>query len=197
MHRLNFQPDSEFEDWIPAIRAQWDSASEENCAAAIRGEGFLGEAEAALFDEIMGGLGAAEGFLWLVDEANESMVIVHANGESAEEIVGQIRHPLSEGVIAMVIATQSGVCESWVEDETADPIKGMRPDKPVAHFAAAPLFLTGETRGVICAVKRCGASAESRGPEPFGENTIPKLLLLAHFLGESLGARYLREALSI
>ena len=102
---------------------------------------------------LLGYVGADEGTIWLADVEGKNLVPAYNTGPRAEDLVGVLRQPMGEGLVALVFANG----QSFVEN---DVYKNVDHSKRVDHalgqrteaMMIVPFNFLGDIHGVISCV---------------------------------------------
>lgn len=97
--------------------------------------------------------GAEEGALWLVDDLKRELRPCFSVGTHFGSLLGEIRQPLSTGLISMVFFTENSICEAEVGRRTEYcPHVDQRLGAKTKAMIAIPVFFAQRCRGVFSAV---------------------------------------------
>src|SRR3954468_19889042 len=99
--RANFLPEQRFIALLPALQDHLTKVGQ-----AITPENFLSICDEMILKvlrETFDRVAADEGSIWLLDQNKKMLVAVYNNGPNSEKIVG-FRHPMTEGIISLVVA---------------------------------------------------------------------------------------------
>ena len=152
----------------------------------------------ASFVEILRGIGAHEGTIWLLDESRTVLIPRFNNGPNAANFVGRFRQSLRSGMISMVVSTEQPICENDVhqnqqQDKTLDRELGLL----TCAMLAVPLYFAGELRGVCSAVQLKPANSSAPEPPGFTPHHLESLQLAASVLARLVEQQFYTMALGL
>lgn len=127
--------------------------------------------------------GAHEGAVWLVDGEGKSLVISHAWGARAENVLGYAQ-TLERGLVSMVLATEQPFCENKVytnrlQARALDEKLGVL----TCSMIAVPLVFARGLRGIVSCIK-VKTAAEEPDPPDFPPHSLGEIQFAAHVLGK-------------
>ncbi|MGB8167428.1 MAG: GAF domain-containing protein [Chthoniobacteraceae bacterium] len=127
--------------------------------------------------------GAHEGTVWLLDPKQNWLVPRFNNGPNAASFVGHFRQSLQVGMISMVVATEQPICENEVhKNAQQDPTLDRKLGLATCSMLAVPLYVAGELRGVVSAVRLKPATPATPDPAGFSPRDLRALQLTADVL---------------
>ena len=126
---------------------------------------------------------AHEGAVWLADPERQHLVICHAWGSHAEQVLG-FKQPLEKGIVSMVFATEQPFCENKIytnrmQARALDQQLGML----TCSMIATPLNFAKGLRGVVSCIK-AKQTAEEEDPPGFPPHALGLMQQVAHVLGK-------------
>lgn len=132
--------------------------------------------EETLLCEVFAVVGADEGTLWLLDEAQTALVPVWNSGPNAHRIVNHHRQPLNAGLVSLVCVTGQAICENGIyrnagQDPTLDRHLGLL----TCAMIAVPLHFRRAERGVVSCVKLKPATPSAPDPAPFSAADLARV----------------------
>jgi hypothetical protein len=153
--------------------------------AAIAGPQFTTFLDAAAhraFRHALRLAGAHEGTIWLVDTERTQLVPVLNTGPNATQLLAY-RQPLDAGMISMVFATGSAVCEHDVyrnaaQDKSLDRNLGTL----TCGMIAVPLRFAEDDRGIVSCV-RLKPDIDAPDPASFSPDDLEVMTTAATTLG--------------
>jgi len=158
---------------------------------------FHGNAQ-RLLAECFARIGADEGTVWLLDDADKALVPRFNSGPRAHELVGVLRQPLDRGMVSMVFASAQSVCENDVyrnelQDKTVDRTLGQL----TCAMLVVPLVFGRELRGVVSAVKLKPPDSGLPDPAGFSGEDLRFSELIVSTIGCLLDAKLLELCLGL
>ncbi len=164
--RANFLPEQRFLPLRPALQEHLTKVGN-----AITPENFL-----SICDEMMlkvlrdtfDRINADEGSIWLLDPEKKTLVATYNNGPNSEKIVG-FRHPLSEGIISLVVASENTFVENQVyKNKSHSATLSKRLGRTTYAMIAVPLYFLNQVRGVLSCVQLFDVLVEEGQAAPAG-----------------------------
>lgn len=179
--RPSLLPSPEFEKLSPLL-SERVMRTADSLGLANFGE-FLDPTMRNLLERAFQNAGSHEGAVWLVDAERKNLVICHAWGTRADQVMG-FAQPLTSGIVSMVLATEQAFCENKVYTNRAqakalDQKLGML----TCSMIAAPLMFAKGLRGVVSCIK-AKQSAEEPDPPDFAPHALGEMQFVAHVLGK-------------
>ena len=174
-------PSPEFERLYPLL-----SERLMRTASALNGENFGSYLDSTM-REMLGrafqNVGADEGAVWLLDTERGELVICHAWGTRAEQVLG-FRLQTTSGIVSMVLATEQPFCENKVytnrlQARALDEKLGVL----TCSMLAAPLIFAKGLRGVVSCI-RVKSTADDPDPPDFPPGALNEIQFSAHLLGK-------------
>jgi hypothetical protein len=148
---------------------------------------------------IFAGVGATEGSIWLLEK--EHLVIAYNSGPNAEKVLG-FKQPLSRGLVGTVFATEQGLVENKVYQNTQHDHQLNRMLRQTTYaMIVVPFYFLNERRGVITCVQLVDVFVEAgeaipaeMSPAGFTSKDLTVLKDAASILRELVDFRLLRTA---
>ncbi|MGB0370353.1 MAG: GAF domain-containing protein [Opitutales bacterium] len=114
---------------------------------------LVGETTRFVCANVFEKMGACEGSLWWNFPDSDYLEVCYNSGAAAERLVGQVRQPLSEGIISLVFHTGEPAYTNQI-NENPDHSKqiDIELSQQTSRMLASPLMLGEEIVGVISAV---------------------------------------------
>jgi len=167
--RLTLLPDQSLVPFLPALQGRLaqvgHSINAQNFSSLL--DGTMKQ----LVHGIVEGVGATEGAVWLVDRAEENLVIAYITGPNAQQLVGKFKQPLNSGLISMVFSSEQSFVENEVykdalQDKTLDSTLHVR----TYAMIAVPFYFLDACRGVASCVQLVSPESETASAKGFDGN---------------------------
>ncbi len=161
--RPNFVADERFAALRPALEERLHQV-----AAGIRPEHFKAlcpPLAGQILRDIFQRVGASEGSVWLLDETQQFLVNAFNTGPRAAEVEIQLKLPISEGLLSMVLASEQAYLENEVyKHRRHSKLVDAKLGQVTLAMIAVPFYLLQQCRGVISCV-HLGQPGETSGAQ--------------------------------
>jgi len=164
--RLTLLPDQSLAPLLPALEGRLAQVG--HSINARNFSSILDGTMKQLLHGIVEGVGATEGSLWLVDQADENLVIAYNTGRNAQQLVAKFKQPLNSGLISMVFSSEQTFIENEVyknalQDKTLDSALKVR----TYAMIAVPFYFLDACRGVASCVQLVSPASEAASSSGF------------------------------
>lgn len=192
----SFAPDQTIEHSLPSVLQRIAHLRESLAEGSY--DGIAGGFGSSVMTQQLQLMNADEGTVWVVDKQSTGLVPVWNNGPTAEKLLSSHRQPLGSGLISMVFATETTICESDVHhhklhDSTVDRLTGSK----TTSMVAVPWHCAGAVLGVLSAVKLVRDDDSPPVEENFRPEAVRQLSLAAAALGAWIDCRLFATALGL
>ena len=164
--RANFLPEPRILPLLPTLQEHLTKVG-----SAITPENFLSICDELILKvlrETFERIGADEGSIWLLDQEKKFLVATYNNGPNAEKIVG-FRHPLSEGIISLVAASENAFVENQVyKNKSHSATLNKKLGRTTYAMIAVPFYFLNQVRGVISCVQLLDVLVQEGQAAPVG-----------------------------
>ena len=164
--RANFLPEPRILPLLPTLQEHLTKVG-----SAITPENFLSICDELILKvlrETFERIAADEGSIWLLDQEKKFLVATYNNGPNAEKIVG-FRHPLSEGIISLVAASENAFVENQVyKNKSHSATLNKKLGRTTYAMIAVPFYFLNQVRGVISCVQLLDVLVQEGQAAPVG-----------------------------
>jgi hypothetical protein len=164
--RANFLPEPRILPLLPTLQEHLTKVG-----SAITPENFLSICDELILKvlrETFERIAADEGSIWLLDQEKKFLVAAYNNGPNAEKIVG-FRHPLSEGIISLVAASENAFVENQVyKNKSHSATLNKKLGRTTYAMIAVPFYFLNQVRGVISCVQLLDVLVQEGQAAPVG-----------------------------
>lgn len=164
--RANFLPDQRFLPLLPALQEHLTKVGQ-----AVTPENFVSICDEVLLKvlrEAFEQVKADEGSIWLLDQEKKMLVATFNHGPNADKIVG-FRHPLSEGIISLVVASENAFVENQVyKNKRHSSTLNKKLGRTTYSMIAVPFYFLNQVRGVISCVQLLDVLVQEGQAAPTG-----------------------------
>ncbi|MEM9281184.1 MAG: hypothetical protein AAGA96_05110 [Verrucomicrobiota bacterium] len=154
-------PDPQLSEQSPEIERSLARAAESITPHEFRG--LIGDPGLSVLRSAMDCIKADSISVWLADTEKQNLVVTHCDPD--KEFIG-FQQAISEGLIALVYASEQALCENSVylnadHSKKVDQMLG----QVTCAMIATPFYIAGTMRGVITAVQ---LKESDTAPDPAG-----------------------------
>jgi len=169
--RANFLPEQRFLPLLPALQEHLTKVGQ-----AVTPENFVSICDDVVLKvlrETFERINADEGSIWILDQERKMLVASYNNGPNSDKIVG-FRHPLTEGIISLVVASENAFIENQVyKNKSHSATLNKKLGRTTYAMIAVPFYFLNQVRGVISCVQLLDVlvqegQAEAVGRTPAG-----------------------------
>jgi len=145
---------------------------------------------AAILDTVSARTMSDEGTLWAIDREAQALVPIHHRGPDPAAFLARVSQPLGAGIISMVFAGGSSLCEN---DIAANPAHSQHIDQITGRETAAMIVTPIHAAGRVVAVLTGVKIRHARGAEPscYTLEDLSALQATARLAGELIEHRML------